>query len=55
MKFPYPRNEIKHDCPSARGSLLPDLAVVWKPAVAQASGMPIYCVQPRARRLCDGL
>jgi len=55
MNTRYSCNEMKHDCPPMSGNLPPDLEAVWKRAVARASGMSIYCAQPRAWRLGDGL
>jgi hypothetical protein len=55
MNSRYTSNEMKRDCPPTKGCLLPDSAAVWKSAITQASGKSIYCAQPRAWRLCDGL
>jgi hypothetical protein len=55
MNSRYQGNEMKHDCPSKQGSLPPYLEAAGKRAVAQASGKSIYCAQPPAWRLRDGL
>jgi hypothetical protein len=55
MNLRYTRNELVSGGNLWAGGAWPDFAAALKRAVAQVSGMWIYCVQPRAWRLFDGL
>jgi hypothetical protein len=55
MNLRYSCNELVRGGNLSQGGLWPDFAAALIRAVAHVSGMWIYCVQPRAGRLFDGL
>lgn len=55
MNLHHACNEWMHGCKPFSNGLRADFVAASKRAVALASGISLYCGQPRERRLCNGL